>query len=110
MTVEATSPRRVEPDRARERYEQLRELYLHGSCENAGPIAERMAVLGFVGLFDRDSPRVYVAELHEARARGWGRADPHDAALRDVARLLLGAGGLVVPLLSSTGEERRIGS
>jgi len=82
----------VEADRARERYERLRDQYLHGSGDEAGPPGERFARLGLDGLFDSDPPRGYVAQIHEARARGWGGVDPCDAALREVMRLVLGSG------------------
>jgi hypothetical protein len=82
----------VEADRASERYERLRDQYLHGSGDETGSPGERLARLGLAGLFDPDPPRGYVAQIHEARARRWGGVDPRDAALREVVHLALGGG------------------
>jgi len=57
-----------------------------------GPAAERLARWGLAGLLDPDPLQGYVAQVHPARARGWGGVDPRDTALREVVRLLLGAG------------------
>ena len=79
-------------DRPRERYERLRDQYLHGSGEEAASAGECLARRGLASLFDPDPPRGYVAQVHPARARGWGGIDPCDAALREVVRLILGVG------------------
>ena len=82
----------VKADRARQRYERLRDQYLQRSDDEAGPPGERFARLGLAGLFDPDPPRDYVAQIHEARPRRWGGVDPRDAALREVVHLVLGRG------------------
>jgi hypothetical protein len=108
VTLDVAPPLRAEGDGARQRYEQLRDRYLDGSGDEADPHRECLSRLGLAGLFDLDPPRGYVAEVHEAKARGWGRVDPSDAALRDVVRLVLAPGGLVGPLQSSTGDDKRM--
>lgn len=80
----------VKADRAGQRYERLRDQYLHGSGVETGPPGQRFARLGLAGLFDPDPPRDYVAQLHEARPRRWGGVDPRDAVLREVVQLVLG--------------------
>ena len=61
-----------------------------------GPAGERFARWGLAGLLDPDPPRGYVAQVHPARARGWGGVDPRETALREVVRLLLGSGAVGV--------------
>ena len=68
------------------------EKQLVGSGVETGPPGQRFARSGLVGLFDPDPPRGYVAQIHEARARGWERVDPRDSALREVVHLVLGPG------------------
>jgi hypothetical protein len=65
-----------ETDRARERYERLRKLYLHGSVDQTDPDAEHFSRPGLVGLFDPNPLHGYWVETHEARVRGWERVDP----------------------------------
>jgi hypothetical protein len=78
-----------ETDRARERYERLRELYLHGSVEPADPDAEHFWRRGLAGLFDSGPLQDYWVEVHEAKIHGWGHVNPREAALREAMRLLL---------------------
>ena len=68
--------RSFETDRARERYERLRNLYLYGSVDPAYPDAEHFSSRGLAGLFDPNPLHGYWVEVHEARVRGRGRVDP----------------------------------
>ncbi len=106
MTLEALPSYRSEPDRARERYERLRNLYLHGSVEQADPDVEHFSRRGLAGLFDPGPLQGYWVEVHEARVHGWGRVDPRDAALREAMRLLLMPGHLTDHSPSSIAERR----
>ena len=106
MSLEAIPSCHSETDRARERYERLRNLYLHGSVDQTGPDAEDFARRGLAGLFDPNPLHGYWVEVHEARVRGWGRVDPRDAALREAMRLLLTPGHLADHSPSSIAERR----
>lgn len=106
MTLEALASLHAETDRARERYERLRNLQLHGSVDPADPDAEHFSRRGLAGLFDRNPLQGYWVEVHEARVRGWGRVDPRDAALREAMRLLLTPGHQVDHSPSSIAERR----
>ena len=106
MTLEAFPSLQAETDRARERYERLRNLYLHGPVDPADPDAEHFWRRGLAGLFDPDPLQGYWVEVHEARLRGWGRVDPRDAALREAMRLLLTPGHLADRSPGSIAERR----
>ena len=107
MTLETFPSLHAETDRARERYERLRNLYLHGSVDPVDPDAEHFSRRGLAGLFDANPHQGYWVEVHGARVRGWGRVDPRDAALREAMRLLLMPGHLA-DHSSSLIAERRI--
>lgn len=94
MSFEAFPFFHAETDRARERYERLRNIYLHGSVDQTDPDAEHFSRRGLVALFDPNPLQGYRVEIHGARVRGWGRVDPRDAALREAMRLLLTPGHL----------------
>lgn len=106
MTLEALPTLHAETDRAREHYERLRNLYLHGSVDPADPDAEHFSRRGLAGLFDPNAQQGYWVEVHEARVRGWGPVDPRDAALREAMRLLLTPGHLADHSSSSIAERR----
>lgn len=106
MTLKTFPSLHTETDRARERYERLRNLYLHGSVDPADPDAEHFWRRGLAGLFDPGPLQGYWVEIHEARLRGWGRVDPRDAALREAMRLLLTPGHQVDHSSSSIAERR----
>lgn len=106
MTLEDLPSYHGETDRARERYERLRNLYLHGSVDPADPDAEHFSRRGLAGLFDPNPLQGYWVEVHETRVRGWGRVDPRDAALREAMRLLLTPGHLEDHSSSSIAERR----
>lgn len=89
MSLAHIPSRPSETDRARERYERLRELYLHGLVEPADPDAEQFARGGLAGLFDSGPLQDYWVEVHEAKIHGWGHVNPREAALREAMRLLL---------------------
>ena len=92
MTLEAFPSLQAETDHARQRYERLRNRYLHGSVDPADSDAEHFWRRGLAGLFDPNPLQGYWVEIHEARVRGWGPVDPRDAALREAMRLLLTPG------------------
>ena len=106
MILEALPSFHAKTDRARECYERLRNLYLHGSVDPADPDAEHFSRRGVAGLFDSGPLQGYWVEVHEARVRSWGRVDPRDAALRDAMRLLLTPGHLEVHSPRSIAERR----
>jgi hypothetical protein len=106
VILEALPSLQAETDRPRQRYERLRNLYLHGSVEPADPDAEHFSRRGLAGLFDANPHQGYWVEVHGARVRGWGRVDPGDAALREAMRLLLMPGHLADHSSSSIAEGR----
>jgi hypothetical protein len=106
VSLESLPSLHAETDRPRERYERLRNLYLHGSVEPADPDAEHFSRRGLPGLFDSGPLQGYWVEVHEARVCGWGRVDPRDAALREAMRLLLRPGHHVDRSPSSIAERR----
>jgi hypothetical protein len=106
VSLEALPSLHAETDRPRERYERLRNLYLHGSVDPADPDAEHFSRRGLAGLFDSGPLQGYWVEVHEARGRGWGRVDPRDAALREAMRLLLMPGHLEDHWPGSITERR----
>ena len=89
MNLEDIPSCHFETDRARERYERLRNLYLHGSVEHADRDAELFERRGLAGLFDSGPLQGYWVEVHEAKIHGWGHVNPREAALREAMRLLL---------------------
>jgi hypothetical protein len=106
VILEALPSLHAETDRPRQRYERLRNLYLHGSVEPADPDAEHFSRCGLAGLFDANPHQGYWVEVHGARVSGWGRVDPRDAALREAMRLLLMPGHLADPSSGSIAESR----
>ena len=106
MTLEAFPSLHAETDHARQRYERLRNLYLHASVDPADPDVEHFSRRGLAGLFDPDPLQGYWVEVHEARVRGWGRVHPRDAALREAMRLLLTPGHQAGHSSSSIAERR----
>jgi hypothetical protein len=106
VRLEAFQPCHAETDRVRERYERLRNLYLHGSVDQADPDVDILSRRGLAGLFDPGPLQDYWVEVHEARVCGWGRVDPRDAALREAMRLLLRPGRHVDHSPSSIAERR----
>jgi hypothetical protein len=89
VNLEALPSLHAETDHARQRYERLRNLYLHGSVDPADSDAEHFWRRGLAGLFDSGPLQDYWVEVHEAKIHGWGHVNPCEAALREAMRLLL---------------------
>ena len=89
MSLETLPSLHAETDRPRERYERLRNLYIHGSVEPADPDAEHFARRGLAGLFDSGPLQDYWVEVREAKIHGWGHVNPRETALREAMRLLM---------------------
>jgi hypothetical protein len=106
VNLEALPSLHAETDHARQRYERLRNPYLHGSVDPADSDAEHFWRRGLAGLFDSGPLQGYWVEIHEARVRGWGRVDPRNAALREAMRLLLMPEHLADHSLGSIAERR----
>lgn len=77
--------KRVVVDQPRERYEQLRTVFMEANNGSCNEFWERFELFGFFGLFPCGCDQAYVVQIYQVPGTRWsGSNDPGETILRDV--------------------------